>query len=423
MHAWKKYLFLSIIILIFLFLRLYHLRESFNFGSDQGATLLETYNVYQEKKWTLISAGGSSWTSSGRYIFFSSLLYYILMPVLILARWNPLSVSYFLIFLQLVSLVIIYEILTLIHKDRATAAIFAVLFSFSPDLVNYSRFVWSPNFLIPISAMILAFILLLRTPFKKKGLISLFLGLLFAAGFQINYSFILVMAVSMIWIILQKRLQARHFFLMFTAFLIGISPLLLFEFRHDFYNLRTFLLILTQKGKTDSAFRFNDHYILGLIPMVVYFLSVIFGKLKKISRIITFVFIMIFVIYSAAVILPYPKRGFTMVEGWNYPGVKKTASIILSQRKSKYNIVDLLTGDTRAMGLRYLLTIEGSPPMSVTNYPKSEYLFIYSKDPIDKILKGSLWEIDTVKPVNVINRWYIQNGIYLYLVEKVKKND
>lgn len=421
MNGLKKYTFLSIIILIFLFLRLYHLPESLNFGSDQGATLLETYNVYQEKKLTLISAGGSSWTSSGRYIFFSSLLYYILMPVLILARWNPLSVSYFLIFLQLVSLVIIYEILDRIHQKGLNAAFFAVLFSFSPVLVNYSRFVWSPNFLIPIAAAILAFILVLRTFQKKRDLISLFLGLLFAAGFQINYSFILVMAVSLIWIILQKRMQARHFLLMFTAFLIGISPLLLFELRHDFYNIRTLLLILTQKGKTDSAFRFNYHYILGLIPYVLYFLSVILGKLKKISRIITFIIIMIFVIYSAAVILPYPKSGFTMVEGWNYPGEKKATAVILSQRKSKYNIVDLLTGDTRAMGLRYLLTMEGSPPMSVTDYPKSEYLFIYSKDSIDKILKGSLWEIDTVKPVNVVNKWYIQNGIYLYLLGKQEK--
>ena len=76
------------------------------------------------------------------------------------------------------------------------------------------------------------------------------------------------------------------------------------------------------------------------------------------------------------------------------------------------------------MAIRYLVTIAGKPPLGVTEYPSAKTLFIYSKVPIEQILKGHLWEIDSVKPVKVVKKWPLQNDIYLYMVEKVeKKND
>ena len=48
----NKNLLLTILIVLFLFLRFYQLPRIVNFSMDQGTTLLTLYNLWQEKKYT-----------------------------------------------------------------------------------------------------------------------------------------------------------------------------------------------------------------------------------------------------------------------------------------------------------------------------------------------------------------------------------
>jgi hypothetical protein len=121
------------------------------------------------------------------------------------------------------------------------------------------------------------------------------------------------------------------------------------------------------------------------------------------------------------IILPVPSNGFHSAEGWNYHGLQKAKEIIISENRKDYNLVDLLTGDIRAIYLRALLTLSQKPPMTVDEYPDSKYLFIYSKVPIEELLKGSLWEMDVMKPLNLEEKWFLQNDIYLYLLKRMPK--
>jgi hypothetical protein len=428
------------VLFLFLFLRVYNLEDSLNFGSDQGMTLLEIYNLYKVKKIVLISQSGSSLTVFGRYFYFGPAFYYILLPILLIFSWNPLSISYFMIVLQLVSLIFIYRILKTIYPGRQTAFFFALLYAVTPIMVNYSRSVWSPNILIPLAGLILYFLLRLKPGKSKNTVLFILIGFFLGLGFQMHYSFFLTILVVFVWLAVKKQMTIKKILLLLSGLALGISPLIVFELRHNFYNLQTLWLYFTVKSgeKRVSIIQPHIHYFLNLLPFLFFIVSRQLSRLhpdqigkhcgqaviSKKYKYPIFLALIFYLIWSMQVILPKPSHGFTMVSGWNYSGEKKAAEIILAEDRKDYNVVDILTGDTRALAVRYLVTIAGKPPMGVTEYPSAKSLFIYSKVPIEQILKGHLWEIDCIKPVEVIKKWHLQNDIYLYLAEKVEeKND
>src|SRR5476649_2091016 len=96
-HSNRFYLYLALIFL-FICIRFIHLPQSFNFGSDEGRDFLATWNMYTHRQVTLIGPP-SEFTIHGRAFFFGPAPYYMILPALVLGNWNPLFVSYFLIFL------------------------------------------------------------------------------------------------------------------------------------------------------------------------------------------------------------------------------------------------------------------------------------------------------------------------------------
>src|SRR3989338_2341684 len=200
-------IFLIPLVFIFLFLRLNHLKASLNFSTDQGLGLLETYEIYQSKKIRLIGFTGLSFTESGRYIYNSALLYYLLLPLMLLFKWNPLPASYFFIFLQLMSLIIIYGVLRK-HYGYHLSIVYSTLYVFFPPMIDYSRFIWTPNLLIPLSGLCLALLLLLKK--SKKNYLLFLLGFFWGIGLQLHYSFLLVMILSLFSFFLIKKIRVRE---------------------------------------------------------------------------------------------------------------------------------------------------------------------------------------------------------------------
>lgn len=413
----KEYIFILVVVFIFLFLRLFHLPASLNFGSDQGFGILEMKRLWETKQVTLIGPS-SSLTISGQYVYASSLVYYLSLFVLLLSGWNPLSLSYFLIGLHLFAFLLLFGVLLHTFPKSHLPHFFALFFTFSSVMVDYSRFSWAPNYLIPISCIVLIFLLKLQG--KRISLLLLSLGFLLGVGLQFHYSFFLVILLSFVWILSIKKIHIHTVLLITGGFAAGFSPVLLFDLRHNFHNFRTLLLFFRTTGGEGSLGLgiVQPHYFLSLFPFLFFFLSQFLVFLHKKSIYLAGIIIGAYILFSLSRILPVPSAGFTMPSGWNYPGLLHARDIILSQHKKEYNVVDVLSGDTRAYALRSLLTISGDPPMDVAAYPSSKALFLYTREPIDTILSGSLWEIDSAKPLHLTQKWHIQNGIFLYLLEK-----
>lgn len=413
MRCLKKFVPLLLIIVLFFYLRLNHLKEIFNFGTDQGLGMIEAYQIFQTKKMPLIGMTGSSWTFEGRYIFFGSLPYLLYLPVFILSKWNPLSMAYLFIFLQFVSLLLLYFVISK-YRSRKLAVTFGIIYASFPLVIEHSRYLWGPNLLIPVSSFLLSFLILAKE--KRKLIYFFIIGLIMGLGLQMHYSFILACFLAALYLFINVKRNSKWFIIL-PGFLLGVSNLILFELRHDLYNTKTLLYFLSKLNNLNQGgvFHFNSHYLLPVVVFLIYLFSVL---LIKINEKTSWIILTAAVCMIIAVNFPIPTHGFTMREGWNYEGVKKVEKIILAENKKGYNLVDLLTGDTRAMALRSLLILSRNPPLGITDYQATDYLFIYSKDTIEKILAGSLYELDSVRPVKLVQTWEVQNGISLYLLAR-----
>lgn len=327
-----------------------------------------------------------------------------------------MSMSYFMIALQYLSFVCIYWALSLKSKKNTEAIIYSGFYAFLPISIWYSQFFWNPNFLLSISTIVISLLLLLKKS-RHTQLLSLVIGLVLGFGMQFHYSFFIAILLSVGWIFLAKKATVKSLAVLLFGFIIGFSPIIIFELRHDFYNTRTFLLFINSAGK--GSFSFQEYYWLSILPFIFFGATALLKKIHDKSSLITPLVMIVLGIYSLIVILPTPQQGFTMVEGWNYKGISALSRIILSEKPHQYNVAEILTGDTRAMPLRYLLTVAGDPPLGVTEYQATEKLFLYTRISEEELNKRDLWELNSVRPFEITKSWPIQNGISLYLLEKI----
>lgn len=411
-----KNLGLIFLIGLFLFLRIFNLEKEVNFSAEQGLFLNEAFEIYKTKKPTLIGPATSIKSKISQEFYQGPATYYLLIPPLVIFRGEVIAVSYWLIFLNSIALLIIY-LSAQKQFDSKVAFWSAFFFATSPQLVTFSRFVWNPNFL-PLFASILLF-LMVKTNKNNKFFHFILLGFTLGLCLQFHYQAVLLILLTFIWLMIKKTSLTRLIYV-FLGFIIGFSPLIIFELRHNFYNLKTLLLILqTGTDKTLSFLPF--YYILCLVPFLAVFIGFFVKKLFSFNKTVGFLLIFFYLFLSTKEIYSFSYQAPGMPEGWNYLGEKEVVKIILKEDKKSYNIANLLTGNTRANATRYLLTIAGKPAGDVSSYPQVDWLFVISRYDEQRTKKDPVWEVSSFVPSRITKQWPIQNGINLYLFEKINK--
>lgn len=169
----------------------------------------------------------------------------------------------------------------------------------------------------------------------------------------------------------------------------------------------------------------EPHYFATVYPQITLILavviSVLFNRWKNFALKTIVIFISIQLIASGVQDLNLnAKQGYTMPQGWNLLGARKAAEIISSDvtEDKTFNIASTLDGDTRARPARYLVEVYGKIPMDVEKYPEADILYLISKDEEEKIKAYTVWEIASISPFEIKNKWEIQNSIKLYKLEK-----
>ena len=381
---------------------------------DQGKTLLTIYQLWQDKKFTLIGPESSIKTNMGRTFFHGPWIYYFLLPVMLIANWNPFTGAYLFIGLNLLALIILFKAIKQGFGFR-TALISSFLFTFTPNVVRFSQFFWNPNFLPLVSSLII----FLGVKIKKKAnpLLFFLLGLTLGFGIGCHYQVVLLTA-AVISCLVYKKSSFKNILILLLGLIAGLSPLIIFELRHNFYNLKTLSLILNDKGQKNISFPFPFYYYLSFMPFFFLAIGIILNKIYKKNQLISIIIILIFSIYSVYQIVSSSNQGFTMAKGWDYKGIQKTANIIIKENIKNYNIASFLSGDTRAYPIRFLLTKANNPPLSVEAYPQANYLYVVSQHDNSKTINNPVWEISSFCPCKIIKTWPIQNNISLYLLKK-----
>jgi hypothetical protein len=393
-------------------LRLFQLEKIVNLSYDQGLILNNIYKLWQTKKFTLVGLESSLRIPGGRAFFESSYIYYLLLPWLLLAKWNPLAGSYFFILVNLLALYFLFKG-TYQYFGPLVGIITSILFIFFPRLVYHSQFIWGPN-LLPFASAISLF-LMTKLCQKQKNIYLLVLGLIGGLGFSWHYSYALSIIIIVLWLFI-NRFTLRKILIFCLGFAFGFSGMIIFELRHHFYNLNT-ILIMLGKG-TQSSFSLTFYYFLNIIPFICLAIASLLRKVFQKRFLGLALLLTFFILISLSKILQPATQGYDMPIGWTYEGLQKTSTIILKENLTNYNIASLLYGDTRDYPLRYLLTIAQKAPLGVEIYPQAQYLFVTARQAEQEIINNSIWEIHSFCPCHLIKRWPIQNNISLYLLQK-----
>jgi len=386
----KYKFYLVVIALFYLLFRLPGLNLWVNYADDQGKTLLEIRSLIQNKKISLIGPRASI-EKEGRVFFHGPYVYYFLMPFLILND-HPLTGSVSVIIFNLIGAWLLFATLKK-YLSPIKATLLTVLFYSHPFIVDHTTFIWNPNYLLVIANAILY---LLPTGRGKTWLQELLIGFLLGVGILLHYQFIAVLGLVILYYLWQKK-SIIGLARIGIGLLSGLLPMIIFELRHNFYNIKTLFFIM--RGYSTYYQKLPFYYFLSFVPPVYIYLA---KKIKKFSinylAVVTFIGMAFFAGSHLKKIISWEKH-------WNLKFAQEVASTIKQQAGDNYNLANLLTGDTRAHALRYLLVRTNNPPNGVENYPKSAQLFVISGRDKDLQAENNPWEITSFNG-KVVKEWY-----------------
>jgi hypothetical protein len=369
---------LFLVLLLAASLRLWNLPNRMVFLADQGRDMLRVYELYQDRRLTLLGPP----SSQGNF-FFGPLYYYLIAPGLILFQFNPLGAILTVILIDLTGIYFLYR---LTHSYAAV-----LIYATNPLLIYWSQSALNP-FVIPGLGFICLYCLKRRRFFLT--------GLSAAAMFQLHYSTILFILLIF---------QFNFNFLL--GLLLGISPMLAFELRHEFFNSQAIWAFVTTAGSR----RFNPHYLVALIPFI--------ACLIPWRRLPPLLIGLILLVQLARLDLN-PPQGYTMPAGWNFPKSYAIAKLIAQDvgqlQPVNFNLTSMLDGDSRALPLRYLLISQfRTIPLGVESYPQAQVLYVLTRLPQVDILSHGLWEISSSGPKQITGSWTLADNIYLYRLQKL----
>lgn len=396
-------------VILFIVYRSIHFPLFLNFSSDPASFSMEALNIEREKFIRLLGPPISI-NFEGRHIFQGPAVYYFLLLFLKLGNFNPLASSYlYMIFSATMILPLYYGIKFLINNRAAWALV--IIYSLLPYYIDYTRFFWNPNFQLSLSPILILLIGVFKIKKNNKFfflLSAIFIGFLL----QFHYQFIIIIIGLFIYYFVVLKLKYWYIILFFAGFFIGFFPLILFEIRNNFYNIRTLFLILTNP-QTNQSVNLSEtpHYYLSLSLFFSLTVSFFFRKLKFSSLLTLF---MILLVWSSILYIPKPSQGFRTVKNWNYLDEEKVYKIIKEQNLKNFNVTNL-SYDTLASVQKYFLKRDFYQ-VNFDDYRSNEFLYVINSGA--DFMNNPAYEVNTFKPSTLIRQWPINPYYTLYLLKR-----
>jgi len=242
---------ISLITLLCLGLRLYKIDQYMTFLGDEGRDVRVVRNLLSGN---LVFIGPQ--TSIGN-MYLGPLYYYLIAPALALSGGNPVGPAVEVAFLGTLTVFLTWWF-GRTWFGRSIGLIAALLFSLSPVAIIYSRSSWNPN-PMPLFALLSIWGIWQVYRHQKFGYLSL-VGIFMAFALQMHYLGLLLLPVlGIYWLLTLKstwsskieRLSLiRNSLFGILVFLILMSPLALFDLKHDFMNLKAFQTFFSDRQTT-----------------------------------------------------------------------------------------------------------------------------------------------------------------------------
>lgn len=248
----KESLFVILIIALGAFLRLYKIKDYIVFLGDEGRDVLVVYNILHGHL-TLLGP-----TSSVGGFFLGPIYYYMMAPFLWLSHYDPVGPAIMVAILGLITIYLVYRFGRELFGEVG-GLIASLLYAISPIVIIYSHSSWNPN-VFPFFTISSLYSLYLGVARKKWWLFAL-AGFFMGINLQVHYLATFVGAIMFAYVLVadfRPKLDwlielIKRYVLMFAGFLIGFSPFLAFEARHQFANSQNIIRFIFNSPDTGAG--------------------------------------------------------------------------------------------------------------------------------------------------------------------------
>jgi 4-amino-4-deoxy-L-arabinose transferase-like glycosyltransferase len=244
-------------------LRLSH-AGSISFEYDQEMVARKAWDIAKSGRQTLIG------TRVGEYHFFTPPLYvYISALFAKVFSFHPLANFYQAYFWAFLSFISIYRLTKQLY-GRPAAWVTCLLYSLSPLYLKFDRIPWNPDLLLfaSVNTFYWLYQLINQKKFQLKPVFLLSLFIILAINSHFTAVFLVIIAV-LAFIRYRQIKILPSIIILFSFLLLMLTPLLIFDLRHDFINLKGIWTLLTLQSNTGS-------YLPPLHPdsILFYFLNI-----------------------------------------------------------------------------------------------------------------------------------------------------
>ncbi len=351
----KEFFFLFSILFIAAFLRLYKIADYMTFLGDEGRDAIIVRRLIVNFDPILIGPG----TSIGN-MYLGPLYYYLSAPFLYFANFSPVGPSVMVALFGVVTVFLIWY-MGRVWFGKVAGIVSSLLYALSPVVIIYNRSSWNPN-IMPFFALLTIFSLWKVWGEGKYRWFTV-MGISFAFVLQSHYlGLLLLLTIIIFWmvacrnIVMNSKLQPQNskwygktyppepveeqikngksqitIFLVNTfaglvIFLLLMSPLLIFDLRHNFMNFNAIKTFFSQRETTVSVKPWKS--IPNIYPIfrdnIVYRLvasqNILVGKISVniiIISVITFIVVILFklkkVLFSFDQKLVFNKSVFLLI--------------------------------------------------------------------------------------------------------------
>ncbi len=247
-----QWLVLGIALTVSATLCLWNISNGAQFLGDQGRDALIVARIFKEADLVFIGPV----TSVGN-MYLGPFYYYFMMPFLMLTYPSPLGPVFGVLLAHLLTVFLIYYWGKRMFSPWVAVAA-AALYAINMTVVFHARFSWNPN-ITPLFSLITFYSLWQVWQGKRWYFVAAIAG--FSALVQLHYITLLYLPVlGIVWVVWAWRRRTAWKEVLWptvaavAVFVASLSPLILFDLRHDNTNLNAFVnMFIGSETFTGSA--------------------------------------------------------------------------------------------------------------------------------------------------------------------------
>jgi hypothetical protein len=411
----KNNLIFIAIFLLATLVRFYNFPDRVTFGPEQAISLETSAKMIKEKFSLLGIENVQRTTSQGLKIFSGALFSYSIIPLLLIFDYRVLPISVYFSVLNIFTGLVLYFVAEKMYGKKV-ATFSLVLFLFNNYMVYHSLFIWILNYL-PLLGVFSIY--LLNQEKRKFSLLPVFwLGILSGIGMTLEYLFLPTYLLVLILALYFSKKRFVSFVVFFFSSLIPNLPLIIFDLRHNFYNLNVlwlyFLDVLNHPGISGVSY----YHFLQFWPFVILVLGLLAEKIWDKSKLLSISLIIVYLIINIRPSLILLDRPTGMPKDLTINNIYSVAATIKKDNPLNFNVAVINDFDTRGHILRYPLEFTYNlVSEAVENYPNAKVLYVLAQRNYD-FKKSNVWEINSGGPYKIDLLSNVGQGYSIFKLSK-----